>query len=149
MPEALLLNVEPCTSQFWHRRRDELNQNVASPHWTGMKLTSLSSSRRISYRHRGLKEIKKMFRVTLTRSKTGTLWVEFKSPCATYFSVRSRGVRRSLRIRSLCLGWRHLPVWNLTDTFFNDEMSRSNPANSVVSLYFLNSSVLLVKTNKK
>lgn len=73
----------------------------------------------------------------------------YEAVCVVYLSFRSRCVRRIRRRRSLCLGFSASPEENLRDIFFTDWMSLSNWANSLVSVYLLNSAALLMWRKKK
>lgn len=61
-----------------------------------------------------------------------------------HLSLRSRGVRRTRRTRSLYLGLSTFPVENLSDIFITDLMSLSNWANNLVSVNLLNLNAVLM-----
>lgn len=66
-----------------------------------------------------------------------------------HLSLRSRGVRRTRRTRSLYLGLSTFPVKNLSDIFITDLMSLSNWANNLVSVNLLNLEAVLVWTERQ
>lgn len=61
-----------------------------------------------------------------------------------HLSLRSSGVRRTRRTRSLYLGLSTFPVENLSDIFITDLTSLSNWANNLVSVNLLNLNAVLM-----
>lgn len=127
-----------------------LSQKLDSSQGKGLKVTSLFPSRRTSYRQRDLWKGKLSESGWRSVSNKWNCFAKFGHlrktvlSCVAYLSWRSRGVRRILRILSLCLGFNMFELENLRDTFSTAGTSLSNWANSVVCLYFLNIEAVLI-----
>lgn len=121
-----------------------LSQKLDSSQGRGLKVTSLFSWRRTSYRQRSLWRTKSILLSIKRRCRE--VFREWKQLMlnVTYLSLRSRCVRRIRSTRSLYLGLNTFPVENLRDTFFTDWTSLLKWANSSVSVYLWNFAALLM-----